>query len=116
MLSNTVLVKSFQAYTFLFKCDISRDYGLILKYRNRAIQENQEQEMGLSPLFSPIVLCYIADIYCFEQVKADKYSARAGFHHHSSSPRTPMYSREETSNSLVRAPWYSISYILGNFN
>lgn len=51
--------------------------------------------------------------YCFtlltsywaEQVKADKYSARACFQHHDNSPRTPTYNREGASDSLVSMPW-----------
>ncbi|KAH7545359.1 hypothetical protein FEM48_Zijuj01G0085200 [Ziziphus jujuba var. spinosa] len=34
------------------------------------------------------------------EVKADKYSARACFQHHDSSPRTPTYNREGASDSL----------------
>lgn len=44
------------------------------------------------------------------QVKADKYSAKACFQHHDSSPRTPTYNHKDASNSLVSSPWKSIQF------
>ncbi|XP_024022164.1 uncharacterized protein LOC21393877 isoform X2 [Morus notabilis] len=74
--------------------DILEKQGSELKQAKQLIPTLQRQVTSLTGQLQ----CLAEDL---AEVKADKYSARAGFHHHSSSPRTPMYSREETSNSLL---------------
>lgn len=72
--------------------DILEKQGSELKQAKQLIPTLQRQVTSLTGQLQ----CLAEDL---AEVKADKYSARAGIHHHSSSPRTPTYSREEASNS-----------------
>ncbi|KAL5574910.1 hypothetical protein UlMin_016609 [Ulmus minor] len=63
-----------------------------------------KQAKELIPTLQMQVTSLTGQLQCLAEdlaeVKADKYSARTGFQHHSGSPTIPMYSREEASNSL----------------
>ncbi|PON90262.1 structural maintenance of chromosomes protein [Trema orientale] len=73
--------------------DILEKQGSELKQAKQLIPTLQRQVTSLTGQLQ----CLADDL---AEVKADKYSARSGYQNHGSSPRTPMYNREEASNSL----------------